>query len=57
MRRSHLRRTVPRGQVTTPAHLVRPMLPMIAVLICTMLIITYVRSLSMWLPRLLGLDP
>jgi TRAP-type C4-dicarboxylate transport system permease large subunit len=33
------------------------MLPMIAVLICTMLIITYVRSLSMWLPRLLGLDP
>jgi len=32
------------------------MLPMIAVLICTMLIITYVKGLSMWLPRLLGLD-
>ena len=35
---------------------VRPMLPMMVVLIFTMLIITYVESLSMWLPRLLGLD-
>jgi tripartite ATP-independent transporter DctM subunit len=35
---------------------VRPMLPMIAVLIATMLLITYVEGFSMWLPRLLGLD-
>lgn len=35
---------------------VKPMLPMIAVLIVTMLVITYVESVSMWLPRLLGLD-
>lgn len=35
---------------------VRPMLPMIAVLIFTMLVITYAEGLSMWLPRLLGLD-
>ena len=35
---------------------VKPMLPMIAVLIFTMLIITYVEDLSMWMPRLLGLD-
>jgi TRAP-type C4-dicarboxylate transport system permease large subunit len=35
---------------------IRPMLPMIAVLIVTMLVITYVEGFSMWLPRLLGLD-
>jgi C4-dicarboxylate transporter DctM subunit len=35
---------------------VKPMLPMIAVLIATMLLITYVEGFSMWLPRLLGLD-
>lgn len=35
---------------------VKPMLPMIAVLIFTMLIITYVEDLSMWMPRLMGLD-
>jgi tripartite ATP-independent transporter DctM subunit len=35
---------------------VRPMLPMMAVLIFTMLVITYDEDLSMWLPRLLGLD-
>jgi C4-dicarboxylate transporter DctM subunit len=35
---------------------VRPMLPMIGVLIFTMLVITYVEDFSMWLPRLLGLD-
>ncbi len=35
---------------------VRPMLPMIAVLIFTMLVITYDEHLSMWLPRLLGFD-
>jgi hypothetical protein len=29
---------------------------MIAVLICTMLIIAYDKGLSMWRPRLLGLD-
>lgn len=36
--------------------IVKPMLPMIVVLIFTMLIITYVEGISMWLPRLLGLD-
>jgi C4-dicarboxylate transporter DctM subunit len=35
---------------------IRPMLPMIAVLVVTMLIITYVEGFAMWLPRLLGLD-
>ncbi|MBV8915214.1 MAG: TRAP transporter large permease, partial [Acetobacteraceae bacterium] len=35
---------------------VRPMLPMMAVLIFTMLVITYDEDLSMWLPRLLGFD-
>lgn len=35
---------------------VKPMLPMIAVLVTTMLLITYVEGFSMWLPRLLGLD-
>jgi hypothetical protein len=44
------------GGSRLPAHLVRPILPMIAVLICTMLIIAYDKGLSMWLPRLLGLD-
>ncbi len=44
------------GGSRLPVDLVRPMLPMIAVLICTVLIITYVKGLSMWRPRLLGLD-
>jgi TRAP-type C4-dicarboxylate transport system permease large subunit len=35
---------------------VRPMLPRIAVLIATMLLITYVAGFAMWLTRLLGLD-
>lgn len=35
---------------------IRPMLPMIVVLIATMLVITYVEGFSMWLPRLLALD-
>jgi hypothetical protein len=35
---------------------VRPMPRMIVVLVCTMLIVTYIKGLSMWLPRLLGLD-
>jgi C4-dicarboxylate transporter DctM subunit len=34
---------------------VRPLLPMIAILVVTMLIITYVEGFSMFLPRLLGL--
>lgn len=34
----------------------RPLLPFIAVLVVTMLIITYVEGFSMFLPRLLGLD-
>ncbi len=35
---------------------IKPMLPMMAVLIVTMLVITYVEDVSMWLPRLLGFD-
>ena len=34
---------------------IRPLLPMIAVLVVTMLLITYVQGFAMFLPRLLGL--
>lgn len=36
-------------------HIIRPLLPFIAVLIATLLLITYVEGFSMFLPRLLGL--
>jgi C4-dicarboxylate transporter DctM subunit len=35
---------------------VKPLIPLIAILIVTMMIITYVEGFSMFLPRLLGLD-
>ena len=36
--------------------IIKPLLPFIAILIVTMLIITYVEGFSLYLPRLLGLD-
>jgi C4-dicarboxylate transporter DctM subunit len=38
-----------------PERVIKPLLPMIGILVVTMLMITYVEGLSMFLPRLLGL--